>query len=179
MHGVVVKFDTQRGFGFVRSKQLSEDAFVHITAVRGRRELSVGQTVTFEVTQTDKGLAAVDVVPGRRRLSPYALYGLIAAALTGTLAVWLSYQGWPGPAAYFAAVNLTTLVFYGFDKKISGSSILRVPEIVLHGLAFAGGSPAALAGQKLCRRKTIKRSFRVVYWGIVLAQAGVLLFLPR
>jgi uncharacterized membrane protein YsdA (DUF1294 family) len=46
-----------------------------------------------------------------------------------------------------------------------------VPEVVLHGLALAGGSPAALLAMRLFRHKTAKSGFRFVFWVIVAAQA--------
>ena len=47
---------------------------------------------------------------------------------------------------------------------------LRVPERLLHFLAFAGGTPFALLAQQLLRHKTVKRSFRVVFWVVAVAQ---------
>ena len=78
-------------------------------------------------------------------------------------------------AAYFASVNIVTLCAYGFDKKIAGSSWVRVPEKVLHVLSLAGGSPAALLAQRVFRHKTIKTRFQVVYWLIVFVQLVVIL----
>ncbi len=62
MKGTVAKFNAKRGFGFIRSDQLDDEIFVHITKVDGRRALRPGQDVTFDVEETDKGLAAVNVV---------------------------------------------------------------------------------------------------------------------
>lgn len=61
MKGTVAKFNAKRGFGFIRSDQLDQEIFVHITKVNGRRALRPGQEVTFDTEQTDKGLAAVNV----------------------------------------------------------------------------------------------------------------------
>ncbi len=62
MKGTVAKFNAKRGFGFIHSDQLDDEIFVHITKVDGRRALRPGQDVTFDVEETDKGLAAVNVV---------------------------------------------------------------------------------------------------------------------
>ncbi len=43
----------------------------------------------------------------------------------------------------------------------------------LHAIAFLGGTPGALIGQKVFRHKTIKRSFRLVFWLRALLQAGL------
>ncbi|OOZ40928.1 hypothetical protein BOW52_05165 [Solemya elarraichensis gill symbiont] len=62
MKGTVAKFNAKRGFGFIRSDQLDDEIFVHITKVDGRRALRPGQDVTFDAEETEKGLAAVNVV---------------------------------------------------------------------------------------------------------------------
>ena len=68
--GVVVKFDAQRGFGFIRpfgARHGAEDAtdvFVHVRHIPGRRPLHLGQRVTYQVTRSAKGLTAIDVQPG-------------------------------------------------------------------------------------------------------------------
>jgi uncharacterized membrane protein YsdA (DUF1294 family)/cold shock CspA family protein len=177
MEGIVVKFDKKRGFGFIRSKALSEDVFVHIRELPDQRALSVGQQVQFETENTDKGLSAVKVIPGSKRVSPYWLYGISAIMLTLAMITFFFYNGLHIIIAYIISINLSTFLFYGFDKMIAGSSLLRVPEWILHGLSIGGGSPTGLIAQKVFRHKTIKSSFQFVYWAIVVIQVILLVFL--
>ena len=86
------------------------------------------------------------------------------AAVSSTLPAW---------AGALAGVNLATVLLYGYDKAVSGGTKLRVPEKVLHLLAFFGGSPAALLSQAMFRHKTIKPSFRRAFWLIVALQVIV------
>ncbi len=174
MEGIVVKFDKQRGFGFIRSKTHSEDVFVHIREVRDQQNLSVGQEVEFNTKPTDKGLAAVDVIPGKKQKSPYFWYGVPAIILTVAATIFLFYRDLNIIVAYLVSINLSTFLFYGYDKMIAGRSLLRVPEWILHGLSMAGGSPAGLIAQKLFRHKTVKGSFQLVYWAIVIIQVVIL-----
>ena len=174
MEGVVVKFNEQRGFGFIRSEALSQDIFVHIQDIPKQKPLSVGQQVFFETKETDKGLAAIKVTPGIKRISPFFLYGITAFLLIVTTTLFLSYEGLHFILAYFLSINLTTFLFYGYDKLIAGSSLLRVPEWVLHSLSIGGGSPTGLLAQKVFRHKTIKGSFQFVYWAIVILQIIVI-----
>lgn len=174
MRGVVVKFDAERGFGFIRVRNREEDLFVHVSNVRGGEPLHVGQKVRFSISQTEKGPAAVDVVPGAMQRSPTAVYGLLCAVGVGGLSAAAALHGLPWLAAYLLAVNLTTLLVYGLDKALAAIGLLRVPERVLHGLAFLGGSPAGLAAQRLFRHKTAKTRFQVVYWLIVAVQVALL-----
>jgi len=176
MEGIVVKFDEQRGFGFIRSEALSQDIFVHIQDIPEQKPLSVGQQVFFETKQTDKGLAATKVSPGIKRISPFFLYGIMAFIITITTTIFLAYEGLHVVIAYLISINLATFLFYGYDKLIAGSSLLRVPEWVLHSLSIGGGSPTGLIAQKVFRHKTIKGSFQFVYWAIVILQV-IIIFL--
>lgn len=78
--------------------------------------------------------------------------------------------------SYLIAVNLVTLMFYGYDKRRAIAGGGRVPEKVLHGLAFAGGTPGAFAGQTVFRHKTIKGSFRRVFRAIFILQVGLIVW---
>ncbi|WP_210396438.1 cold-shock protein [Motiliproteus sediminis] len=63
--GTVKWFNDEKGFGFI-AQQSGPDVFVHYTAINsngGRRSLSDGQTVSFEVTDGQKGPQAVNVTP--------------------------------------------------------------------------------------------------------------------
>lgn len=80
----------------------------------------------------------------------------------------------PPMLAYLAAINLVTLGLYSYDKLIAGSEQGRVPELILHGVALAGGTPAAWLGQQIGRHKTAKSRFLLIFWGIVLIQLTVL-----
>ncbi|MHC4783598.1 MAG: DUF1294 domain-containing protein [Planctomycetota bacterium] len=83
--------------------------------------------------------------------------------------------------AHLIGVNLTTFVMYGSDKQRAVHSDSRIPEVVLHLLALAGGSPAAFFAQITFRHKTRKRVFRTIFIAIVLLQiiAAAVFFLKH
>ena len=62
VNGVVKWFNEEKGFGFIE-REGAPDVFVHFRAINGtgRRSLSEGQKVTFEVTQGQKGPQAENV----------------------------------------------------------------------------------------------------------------------
>ena len=63
MHnGTVIWFNAQKGYGFLRSKSGTR-IFVHWTGLNmeGFRKVKKGQTVTFDVTETERGRQAVNV----------------------------------------------------------------------------------------------------------------------
>ena len=180
MKGKVVKYNAQKGYGFIREAGRDKDLFVHISSVRNADTLNPGQTVTFQLEKTAKGLAAVSVTAGGRQRSPLFIFAALSIITTAAAALYLSTATQLNALpAYLLAVNGCTLLLYGYDKLIAGSGRLRVPEKVLQGLALTGGSPAALLAQKLFRHKTIKGSFQLAYWAIVALQLLALVLLAR
>jgi CspA family cold shock protein len=62
--GKVKWFNDAKGFGFIEQTD-GPDVFVHHTAIKseGFRTLKEGQAVTMEITQSEKGPQAENVVP--------------------------------------------------------------------------------------------------------------------
>lgn len=58
-----IKTLTEKGFGFISREGEEKDIFFHSKALVGVAfaDLKVGDTVSFEVTQSDKGPAATNV----------------------------------------------------------------------------------------------------------------------
>jgi uncharacterized membrane protein YsdA (DUF1294 family)/cold shock CspA family protein len=176
MQGYIIHFNEEKGYGFIGSDEYEENIFVHITQVKNADELSQGQAVEFSIEKTKKGLAAINVIAGKKRYSPYLIFGFIALLSTLAIFTYVS-QHLQILISYFIAINTTTFVLYGYDKLISSGERLRVPELILQILALVGGSPAALMAQKFFRHKTIKGSFQIVYWIIVIGQVGIVFWL--
>ncbi|SET61111.1 cold-shock protein [Lacrimispora sphenoides] len=62
--GTVKWFNAQKGFGFISDEQGNE-IFVHFSglAMDGYKSLDDGQSVTFDVTEGNRGPQAVNVRP--------------------------------------------------------------------------------------------------------------------
>ena len=58
--------------------------------------------------------------------------------------------------ALVAVYNLVVFCVYGYDKRCAIKDKWRVPEKVLIGLAFFGGSVGAYLGMSVFRHKTMK-----------------------
>ena len=72
-----------------------------------------------------------------------------------------------------AVMSLVCFIAYGLDKRQAGNGGRRVSERTLHLLAFLGGWPGALIGQRQFRHKTQKVSFRIVFWLVVVVHVGI------
>ena len=61
--GKVKWFNAEKGFGFITSEE-GKDIFVHFSAIQadGYKSLEEGQTVDYDVTETDRGPQAQNVV---------------------------------------------------------------------------------------------------------------------
>lgn len=64
INGTVKWFNDEKGFGFIE-QQDGPDVFVHFSAINGsgRRSLQDGQSVSFEITDGQKGPQAANVNP--------------------------------------------------------------------------------------------------------------------
>ena len=61
--GTVKWFNAQKGYGFITNESTGEDVFVHFSGIAGEgyKSLEEGQTVTFDITEGNRGLQAVNV----------------------------------------------------------------------------------------------------------------------
>ncbi|WP_418120170.1 DUF1294 domain-containing protein [Variovorax sp. 350MFTsu5.1] len=189
--GTLVRWEKDRGFGFIRCPEISADVFVHLRDFSERGTApQVGMRLDFEEIHVGgKGPRAVAVRaagaqqqrPQRRqqqqpqRRSPRsASSSLPMALLLAGYAALLGYGVWTGripPIALGVLLLLSLLTFfvYGFDKNAAQAGRWRTAENTLHLLSLAGGWPGAWIAQRLFRHKVSKTNFMAVYWATVLA----------
>ncbi len=110
---------------------------------------------------------------GQRYRSPYKTYSALAVVLALILVAGLGFLKSPPYLAYLTGINIVTFAFYAFDKIQAKRSAGRVPELVLHLLAVAGGAIGGLAGQWLLRHKIRKPVFHIVLWVSLLAHLAI------
>ncbi|RHM59072.1 MULTISPECIES: cold-shock protein [Coprobacillaceae] len=62
--GKVKWFNSEKGFGFISNDEDNKDIFVHFSAIvaDGFKTLEEGQVVEFDITDTDRGPQAQNVV---------------------------------------------------------------------------------------------------------------------
>jgi len=78
-----------------------------------------------------------------------------------------------------ALVNLITYWIYWLDKSRAQKGGRRISERELLVWAAIGGTPAAILAMRKFRHKTQKVSFRIAFWGVVLAQVAMIVILFR
>ena len=63
MRGTVKWFNDSKGYGFIQQPE-GDDVFVHFSAiaVEGFRTLAEGEEVEFEISESDKGPQATNVI---------------------------------------------------------------------------------------------------------------------
>ena len=61
--GTVKWFNAQKGYGFITNESTGEDVFVHFSGIAGEgyKSLEEGQNVTFDITEGNRGLQALNV----------------------------------------------------------------------------------------------------------------------
>lgn len=76
---------------------------------------------------------------------------------------------------YLIAVNFAAFLLYGADKKKAIRHQWRIPERVLLGFAFFGGSLGALLGMSVFRHKTKHWKFRILVPLFLVLHAALLI----
>jgi len=61
--GTVKWFNEKKGFGFIKDEEKDQDVFVHFSGINqdGFKTLNEGESVSFEVEETDRGPQAKNV----------------------------------------------------------------------------------------------------------------------
>jgi uncharacterized membrane protein YsdA (DUF1294 family)/cold shock CspA family protein len=170
--GRIAQWDPAKGCGWIESD--GQRIFLHRREFADRRkEIEAGDRVRFVAGVGPNGRTCAKQavhVSGRIRLSVGAL--VMVGALLMLPAVALAKLPLPvepvNVAVYLLAVNVVTFWTYARDKAKARPGEWRTPESTLHLLELGGGWPAAFLAQRALRHKCSKRSYQVIFWGIVL-----------
>jgi uncharacterized membrane protein YsdA (DUF1294 family)/cold shock CspA family protein len=186
-HGFVVLVNPKEGYGFIRpdanGRDENRDVHFALRQLEGHKNVRAGQAVSYYLARSEKGVTAIKVHPGSVFSIPYLkflLVGVVSALLLlaglivvlnqpASLPVWI--------ALWVISFSIATYGVYAYDKAQAQAQGLRVPEAVLHLLEAFGGSPGAFVAMRVLHHKNKKREFQVVFWLIVAAQVGFLVWL--
>ena len=115
-------------------------------------------------------------MPKRRSgpVSPLEFYGLAAIAIVVAVSLLLHLRyDLSLLVSWLITVNIEAALFFGYDKLLAWSGRNRIPEKILFGLSFIGGSPGGMISMLIFWHKVRKASFQRVFWAIVVLQVFV------
>jgi uncharacterized membrane protein YsdA (DUF1294 family) len=109
--------------------------------------------------------------------SPKTSFTIIAAGLVLVLGLALSWlTDWNLFLIWLSTVSVVTFLLYGYDKSQAKIGGMRVPEIVLHGLALAGGFLGGWLGRWVFHHKIRKPVFTVILTISTVLYAGIAVY---
>jgi uncharacterized membrane protein YsdA (DUF1294 family)/cold shock CspA family protein len=189
--GTLKSWNDGRGFGFIEPSLGGQDIFVHVRACRvGGFRPKVGQLLTFKVEVNADGKKrahSVELIRPARRSSPSGMEGpaqwgtasyftiLLFGLVFLIAAVAWRVPGWVG--GFYLLASIVAFFAYAADKSAAASGKWRTSEDMLLFLGLAGGWPGAIVAQQILRHKSIKKPFRSAFWGTVIVNVLVFLFL--
>lgn len=110
--------------------------------------------------------------------SPKTGFSIAAAVLVILLGLALIlFTDWNPFLIWILAASLVTFSLYGYDKSQARLGGARVPEIVLHGLALAGGFLGGWLGRWVFRHKTRKPAFTIILTISTILYLGLAVYL--
>lgn len=168
--GRLVKWNDERGYGFVSPDDGSGDLFAHISAFdTNQRRPEQGDVVFFSTDRSDRRAKAVNVRLKALPLPSTVLlgYGVGAFCLSIYFLYVLGLVGLRGPVAAYFIMSIITFGFFLADKRRAERAQWRLTETSLHILEGLGGWPGALIAQATLRHKTRKPSYQTILWAIV------------
>lgn len=190
--GTLRDWNDERGFGFIVPDHGGETIFVHVRGYRpGTPRPRPGQRFSFEVeinAEGKKRACSVEPIrtPARRtRLGqsnqaakwgtasyfaiPLFLFIFLAAAMLWSVPRWA--------LVWYLVASLITYLAYGLDKQAAEARAWRISEQTLLCLGLAGGWPGAIVAQQRLRHKSAKQSFRRAFWGTVMINVTLFVYL--
>lgn len=186
--GKLVRWDDERGFGFVAPHDGGPEVFMHIKALpASSKRPEIGEHFEFDIRVVDGKKRAVNARRPKaarpvRRANPDAQWGgasLLAIPLFCVLLGVLGFM-WRLPRftlVFYAGASFFTFCLYAWDKAAAQRGAWRTPESTLHLWSLLGGWPGALVAQQFLRHKSVKAEFRGVFWVTVLVNVAALVWL--
>ncbi len=186
MKGKIIKWNSDKAFGFIAPNGGGDHVFIHKTALSNRKRTpQMRDVITFSISKDKDGrYCASDATFSGEKLkkkeaqkpSKFSIYlsVLFLALITTTYLVGDFPQ-----KLLFSYLGLSAITFlaYAFDKSKAQRGEWRTQESTLHIFSLIGGWPGAAIAQQLLRHKSQKREFRNGFWLTVVVNIGALSWL--
>ncbi|KPN70731.1 hypothetical protein AKG09_10540 [Neisseria sp. 83E34] len=196
LRGHIVKWDDEKGFGFIQSGAEDKQVFFHIKAFHYTKlRPKEGQLVSFYCNKpiSEARQQAVRVVLSEHEEwlycdVPYEMGEaddkvkrlLLAVPIVGAYFYWV-YTLSLITALFYALISLIAMTCYHTDKcaALQNATLSkseqkrRIPESTLHFIGLIGGWPGGLLARVICNHKTSKQNFITMFWLVVLANIAI------
>ena len=186
--GRIIRWNDDKGFGFITPAGGGDPVFVHVKAfVRRDKRPAANEVVTYELQYDERKRArAAKVAFAHQRIEPLARSGhgtakpsapADRAAIPVCVAIsFFAYLGWliaTGKLHFaimplYALASIAAFLAYGNDKGNAERHKRRTPEVELHLISIIGGWPGAWIAQRVFRHKSKKTEFQVTFVATVI-----------
>lgn len=197
--GKIIRWNDEKGFGFIQCNDLPNEIFFHIREYRARNQRpSEGEGVVFlyGIGKNNKPQAtsvrqAAFVMQQQHRRRKYEkrqaefkagqLQSLALAVVAYALLIALAFVGiLPFKVVlWYAVLGVLTFGAYWKDKAAAQNGAWRTPESTLHILALTGGWIGAMLAHTYLRHKSQKQEFRMFYYITVVVNIALLVYLIK
>lgn len=185
LKGKVIKWQNDKGFGFIEPINGMPDLFFHENFLLNQsRRPVVGDEVSFEISTNLEGKQRAERILFRGERDPrksdkvfdvfYSSLSCVFLICIGIL-VFLKNLN-PIILILYLLLSLITFLLYWQDKIKAKSNDWRTSENKLHFFSLIGGWPGALIAQRWFHHKSRKQPFRVVFYITVVLNISALSF---
>lgn len=181
--GKISSWNDKKGFGFITPNNGGKSVFIHINDFSKRHKRPIqGLSVIYCLSKDTKGrLRATNVYPekGKKKVTKAGKEKLLSLFISCSfiftiIGLVLFNKLHSIILIFYIAVSVLTFGLYARDKSAAQKGKWRTPESTLHFFSLIGGWPGAAIAQSHLRHKSIKLSFRVVYWITAAINCGIL-----
>jgi uncharacterized membrane protein YsdA (DUF1294 family)/cold shock CspA family protein len=167
--GTVIRWNDERGFGFVRDSVTSDQIFLHISEISQKwLRPKVGDQISYLIALDGGGkkrarsvsITSIGFTETNKGQAIIFLIMFFVAVSLGAYIKWVPQI----ILQLYLLMSGITMAFYRLDKWFAQSKQWRVPESSLHWLSFFFGWPGAHLAQQSFRHKSAKKRFRYFFY---------------
>jgi len=183
MKGKLIKWNSDKAFGFIQPNGGGAPIFLHKTGLQNRKRIpQVNDVITFTVEKDNQGryCAGEATFSGEtlnkrqaKKVNFFSIYLAVFFSVLLFIAYLFGYLPQKLCVAYLG-LSVFTYFAYWLDKSKAQRGTWRTKESTLHLFSLLGGWPGAAIAQQVLRHKSQKREFRTGFWITVIANCSAL-----